>query len=369
MEEKEYTISKIEPVADGRQWFILTTLFPRKSEQRVLAENESRSQSGRPTLQYFIPYQYLQRREPCNRPSEEETPSPDRARVNNAQRAALFRYLFIRASESDLASFLGDQRMRFPDNRLQLLRTRSRDAVTLSDAEMTRFINVCTELNLKFDLVPSLDRLSADEEVQLRLSPLQGERARVLRVRHTREGIDLTLSVSISGQMTLRLYNVRESDVIRLTPGTFGNSHLIDDLQGRLLDIIYRRVYRKQTRESEVRDRALLDRCYNYRYYSVDHYGARCHLLALMLICAHLRRDAEGVSELTADALKTLGDIDGRGASRAATDYRAYLHVALYMATGDPAYRDAVRDYVRDYAPKSEPLRQFLHFIKKQQKI
>ena len=52
--------------------------------------------------------------------------------------------------------------------------------------------------------------------------------------------------------------------------------------------------------------------------------------------------------------------IDKKRESKAATDTRAYLHIALYIATKKSEYREMARDYVRKYDPKSQCLRQFV---------
>ena len=84
-----------------------------------------------------------------------------------------------------------------------------------------------------------------------------------------------------------------------------------------------------------------------------------------MLICARLLRDHVGQSELTQAALAELDAINAKPTAKAATDVRAYLHVALCIATGQPSYRDAAKEYVREYQPKSQALRRFVKLIRK----
>jgi hypothetical protein len=55
--------------------------------------------------------------------------------------------------------------------------------------------------------------------------------------------------------------------------------------------------------------------------------------------------------------------------SKAATDTRTYLWIALYISTNDPAYRDAAKRYVQDYDPKSPKLRRFVSLIRRGVKV
>ena len=138
----------------------------------------------------------------------------------------------------------------------------------------------------------------------------------------------------------------------------------MDDIQRRLLAILFRRVTGRQTEEQQVKDRETLDSIYLYRYHRIDQPAARRHHLALILICAHLRKDKQGDSELTAAALSELEAINAGRSDKAATDVRAYLHSALYLSTGDVTYREAAKAYIRDHQPKSQSLRNLVKLIR-----
>ena len=88
-----------------------------------------------------------------------------------------------------------------------------------------------------------------------------------------------------------------------------------------------------------------------------------------MLICAHLCRYTADEERLREKIEESLSEINLRSESKAATDTRAYLWIALYISTHDPVYRDAVKKYVRDYQPKSAKLRRFVSLIRIGRKI
>ena len=91
--------------------------------------------------------------------------------------------------------------------------------------------------------------------------------------------------------------------------------------------------------------------------------------MALMLICARLRRDSIGQQELTKQVQDELTAINTKGDTGSATDTRAYLWIALYIATHDPTYRDAVKQYKQEHDPKSPKLRRFISLIRQKNNL
>ena len=368
------------------QWFIMTSLDPKDSEEQIKLENLRRTESGTDSFQYFVPYQFLKRRM-ANDGTKNEDPLNETAveapvfynpknrtdvAANNEIRSALRRYIFVKAPEEELVDFLHGEWNRLTFNRLQFYLDKEHRRVTVSQRMMDQFIEACADYRLQFELWPSVEDISKNEQVILNTTAFRGEKAHVLEVVHTKGGIKLTIGIDLfSGTMLLRLPNVSERDIIReqKETGRIDESRLIESTQNHLLAILSRRVNRKQTDDSIPRDAATLDTIYNYRYHRIGGDAARRHFLALMLICAHLRRDGVGRSELTAAAARELALINGKSESKAATDVRTYLQIALYIATGNPEYRTAAKDYVRLYEPKSKALRQFVKLIKKRQTI
>lgn len=368
------------------QWFIMTSLDPKDSEEQIKKENLRRSESVADSFQYFVPYQFLKRRianvELKNQETSDETAEEEptfynpknKADVvaNNQIRSALRRYIFVKAPENELVNFLHGDWNRFTFNRLQFYLDKEHRRVTVSQQMMDKFIEACTDYKLQFELWPSVDDIRKNEQVILNTTAFRGEKAHILEVVHTKGGIKLTIGIDLfSGTMLLRLPNVSERDIIRKqkSTGRIDENRLIESTQKSILAILSRRVHRKQTEESIPKDAATLDTIYNYRYHRIEGDAARRHFLALMLICAHLRRDSVGRSELTAMARRELELINARSESKAATDVRTYLQIALYIATGNPEYRTAAKEYIKEHEPKSKALRQFVKLIKIRQTI
>ena len=357
------------------KWYVLTTLSPQQTELRLQAENAARIANGdsRDTLQYFIPYQFLKRRQGKDgRQKVNDVPSiprsPEQVKANNETRAALRRYIFLRAHEEELNTLLNSDWNRWSDNRMQCYYDHDHRKVTIPERMMEKFIDACCDLQLRFELVPSLEGLSTDEEVLLNATPFRGERARVLSDINTAQGPRLTLGLKIfSGAMVLRLDDVGENDIVRHPDELVDtdDSHLIDNIQRRLLSILDRRINGRLSEEERARDHEMLDHLFNYRYHHFARSSTRRHHLALMLLCAHLRKDKSSESELTSAALAEIESIKKGRSDKAATDVRTYLHCALYLSTGDAGYREEAKAYIRDHEPKSLPLRRLVKLIRK----
>lgn len=358
-------------------WFILTSLEPKETEEK-LKEAIALHGGAHPVLkQYFIPYQYLKRRmsdEALSGSAEDDSYFNPKARVNvaanNEIRSALRRYVFVRAHEKELAAFLKEEWNYVGRNRLQFFRDKRKQRVSVPDRMMNQFIEACTDYKLRFELLPPVDDIKEKEVVMLNTTPFKGEKAHVLEVVHTKEGVNITVGIQLfSGTMLLRMQHVSEKDIIRehQPDQQIDVRHLIDNTQRRILAILSRVVNRKQTEETKRKDAAMLDMLYNYRYHTLSHPAANRHFLALMLICAHLRHDATGQAELIEKAQRELETIHAKGDSKSATDVRTYLQAALYIATGNPQYRDEAKSYVQEYEPKSEALRRLVRLIRKRQ--
>jgi hypothetical protein len=208
--------------------------------------------------------------------------------------------------------------------------------------------------------------------VRINSGPFAGHEALVERVRLSHGAIQLDLAVELlSGVMNIRMTDVDKDKVTILNRDSVGaiRTDFIEYTQNHLLNILKHRVDREQDPSINRNDVDMLTRLYRYRNHEVKNEAARNHFQALMLICAHLCRYKEDEKLLREKTLDSLYEINLRSESKAATDTRAYLWIALYISTQDPVYRDAAKQYVRDYQPKSPKLRSFVSLIRKGRKV
>ena len=78
---------------------------------------------------------------------------------------------------------------------------------------------------------------------------------------------------------------------------------------------------------------------------------------ALMLLCAVLRGDPSGVSELSEKAKEELAGIEERPKSKMSVSVRAFLLAALYIATREDTYREEAMEYFGGQGKMSEAQR------------
>lgn len=379
---QENTVKLIKKKQEEPKWFILTSLEPQDTLWQLEQRCKERQAEDGQVWRYFVPYRFLDRKIAYDLPEREgedmekegyHNPlSKARVKESNSIRTTLKRFVFVNAKESELAEFLAEDWNRLAVKHVQFYRSVNLRRVSVEEQEMERFIKACEELKFRFELFPALDDLRQGEEVILNTTGFHGEKARVLTATRTRHGLKLTLVIELfANTMILRLPNVSEKDIIRQTGVTdeTDDRHFIDRIQNQLLQILARVVNRKQTDETKAEDAATLEAIYERRIQYFSNEAANRHFLALMLICACLRHDKNEIRQLTEAAAIELNTINKKSESKAATDVRAYLQVALYLATWKPEYRNAAKKYVADHNPSSQPLRQFVKLIRKGQKI
>ena len=185
-------------------------------------------------------------------------------------------------------------------------------------------------------------------------------------------GNDITSPVAIHEMKKLKNQEVFDKDKVTILNRNSADvirTDFIEYTQNHLLNILKHRIDREQDANINRNDADMLTRLYRYRNHEVKNEAARNHFVALMLICAHLCRYKDDEKQLREAIQAKLTEINQRSESKAATDTRAYLWIALYISTQDPVYRDAAKQYVRDYQPKSPKLRSFVSLIRKGRKV
>ena len=344
-------------------WFLLTSRNPKVSELRLQSENSERRKQNLPPLSFFVPYQFLQRQRP-DRMSPTADPHAT-GEHSNQIRAALHRYIFVCADEDELAATLRKP-WNIAEQRLQFFHDHQGRRVTIPTDEMDVFMQACADERLNFEIFPSLDEIG--EEVRLITTPFSGRNVKILAKRHTSKGTRLTVEVQLfNTPISVRLHDIKDEDLqytkVDDRKQQSRDSKLVTGFQRQLIDILSRRINDKETPESRIADAATLDHIYHFHGHQFTSDPLRRRFLAMMLICAHLRHDAEAVAPLLQTAQQELDLLNARPESRAATDVRAYLHLALYLATATPQYRTAAKQYVRDNNPHSEDLRRLLSLL------
>lgn len=295
----------------------------------------------------------------------------DFLRADSDMAADFTNFVFLKSTEADITEMVNtlttDYRIR-----LRHYLDTDRSKATVPDRMMQAFLDACVKHRGQIEIMPPIGSIEVMDRVRIKNGPFAGQEASVMRVQLVRGAIHLELAMQLlTGVMSIRMTDVTKNqvEILNREAGDNIRTDFIEYTQNHLLTILEHRIKRVDDATVNKRDADMLTRLYRYRYYEVKNEAARQHFMALMLICAHLCRYTAEEANLRAKTQELLERINRKSESKAATDTRTYLWIALYISTRDPAYRDAAKQYVRDHQPRSSKLRRFVSLIRRGVKV
>ncbi len=337
---------------NSKCWFVLLATDPKQAEQRLLQENLPEEKAGRqPAFSMFVPYTSL---------------GTERELTNGrfSLRSALRRYLFVKGDERTLEELLRGWNREFADKTFFLRSDREHKA-RISQRDMETLKQACDDEQVRLDMPLLLSELKVGQQVPLAGTPfdIEGATYKLVDVKRKKGGI-------VELQVELNLFNVTFQNLfVTYLDAADKNTHanLVASAQKKLLDIFKRRVNGKRTEISDHEDRKTLLSIMEKRDTPFPAGAMKRHFIALMLICSHMLGDEEATHRFTQEVQQELADISRLRESKAATNTRAYLHIALYIATGEPQYRQLAKTYIQKHNPGSPYLCQFVSTSAKRQ--
>lgn len=350
---------------DSDQWFVMTHLDIRRFKTWLAAENVRRLSWGKVAVEPFFPSEFLRGE---NVDGSAKLASSDASAIASD----LSRFVFLKASDTAIDEIVCADAQQSCHVCLRYYTDTDGRRAIISSRVMQDFFDACLQHRGFFEIIPSLADIESMDKVEIKSGPFSGQHASVVRVQHTRGEIHLDLAMElVNGVMNIRMCNVDSRDVTILNRSATAaiRKDFIEYTQTHLLAILEHRFKRVKEEAVLQRDMAMLTRLFRYRDHLVENHAAQLHFLALMLICAHLCHNTKEERRLTELALNSLAEMNKKSESKAATDTRAYLWIALHLATQDPQYRDLAKQYVRDHQPKSDRLRRFVWLIRSGKKL
>ena len=333
----------------------------------LVAENVKRLGEGHSVVEPFYPSDFLR----GDDSTDVDKFINDGSKPSVARRKPLENYfqhfVFVKATSDDITELVEeDKKLGYRFYLVHYKDTDGRNAIVSSDM-MELFFDACLKYRGYFEIAPPMLGIETRDCVEIKVGPFAGQKASVVRVQHVHGEVSLELELEfVNGVMNIIMHNVSRNDVTILNRSTVDaiRTDFIEYTQTHLLEIMEHRVKGINDEDVKQQDLAMLTRLFRYRKHHVENAAAQAHFLSLMLICAHLCRYTADEQELKEKALASLAEINSRPASKAATDTRTYLWIALYVVTRDPSYREAAKQYIRDCQPKSERLRRFVTLIR-----
>ncbi len=322
------------------KWYILTTTDLKQSEARLLEMNATRHDSGLSTIQYFIPF----------------------LATENECFSVLRSFVFIYCSKEVLSLILQSAKRHTGVKYLFLYRDRNRHAITVPDSMMQKFLMSCSSYRDDYIFTTDIENNLYNRQVILKHTVFKGEKAYVLKVKHTRTGLQLTLGLQlIRGTVYLKM-TAKEGDIayVRENDRICDADHLLQQLKNDLLLVLSRRVNRKESDESLLLDISTLNTVSSYRYHCFEDKGLRCQFLSLMLICAHLQKDEAWQAELLEASSAELAQL----LTMPMTESACWLYTGLYVCTGNPEFRNKAKIFVQN-DNASDILQAYVRLIRK----
>ena len=352
---------------NGIRWYVMRHYDMNYFKECLQIENAQRLDNGNTMIEPFYPSDFLGKhsvKAVADRQKDEEM---------SALSGDLAGFVFLKGTAADM-DLLTDNERNKASYRLRLRHYLDTDGqpATVPDRLMQAFIDACLKYKGQLEITPPISSIEANDKVLITSGPFSGHEASVVQVRHARGSIRLDLAIQLlSGVMSIRMNDVTKSKVTILNRDSNDaiRTDFIEYTQNNLLLILEHRIKRVADESMNRTDADMLTRLYRYRHYEVKNEAARHHFTALMLICAHLCRYTDDEAQLRERVLEALAQINRKSESKAATDARTYLWIALYISTHDLVYRDAAKQYVRDHQPKSPKLRRFVGLIRTGRKV
>lgn len=356
-------------------WFIMTTPDPQAIEDLLLDENIRRESFHLAPFQYFVPYSFLRRRVAGVNPEDTADDSQffnprNRADVaaNNELRAALKRYIFIKAVPRELEALLQTSDFKDGYRSLWYYRNRDRQRVTVSADIMERFIDACCDKRIQFEVWPAIENIEENDEVVLNITQFKGYKARVLEVHTSRQGeVSITVGFHLfQGAMLLKLPHLRMQDLLFESKSATAATReanrykFVEDTQRRLFSILEHRHRPKQSAASIQKDAATLELINTYRYRFFVSPVMRRKFHGLMLLCAHLRGDRTDCHTLAAQVRTDIEEINRQPDGKSAIDLCAFLQAILFITMGDQQSRTAALAYLTRHPKPTETHKRLL---------
>jgi hypothetical protein len=348
-------------------WYVLTTNNPKHAkahlEQWNITVEENQKRFGDFALEKpidsFIPYTAI----------DATVYEPDVLTEKLSIRSALYRYLFVQGELVDVKSLISRVNAQSEDRLFFLLvdQDNKESRATIRPSDLEALIKICSSGEYTIDLPLSVSDLKVGSEIHLPSAPFESDNTtcKIVDVVPKKNG-------AYKVQLELTLFNIpfqRLFVTLHDVPSDTRFSEIVGNAQKKLVDIFSRKVNDKQTEATRLKDEGTLREILQDCTMPFPPGAMHRHFLALMLICAQMLGDVQTKERLKQQVLQELSAIARLRESKASTDARAYLHVAMYIATREPKYREQARAYIHEHHPASPYLQKLVSTCAKREAL
>ncbi len=342
-------------------WYVMLHLDPSTLDKLIKLENEKRKEEGKSPFLSLIPFLFLERAAATKGQEPEDNDDTDAA-GNNTLRDYLHDFVFIKSSRKELDQLLDRDWNRSGRLHLHYCRSHEGHPIRITEQEMTPFIALFVEHHQKFSFRPfNQDTLHA-QTVHIKKGLFKGYSATVHKIVQTADGFKLSLELPVfNNEFMLELYECADTDVD--IPGgeleqVFG-PYFIQNMEQELFDILRRRVFRRETQQTQRQDPQRLDSYSIFNYLKFDDTAQQTHFQSLMLLCASLRNDKPTKDALIRELITLMTHPE-----TPSSDEEAFMTAILFVATRKGILRKAAKEYCQTHPVNSTSLQRLMPLIK-----
>lgn len=337
-----------------RKWFVMLHLNPQWIETMLLREKNGEFAAGRHRRQaasfdFFVPFQLMR---------------PD---TTDEVRNLFHHFVFIHATEECLRAILSSDWNTMSRLHLRHYRDKGGAPITVSDEELQQLKATLINRQLKVFFgrpIEDIGEMAVGDTVTLLLDGWHGRQGKIERVKLKKGRVAMVVAVDILGHTkSVNFEDLHDGDVIFADHDTeqLLTGNLISNIEGPIATMLGH-YFRKDNAEVMRRDYPRLNRFLSYANIQIDDEDDRRRFTALMLLVATMLGEKELCRHYARLLRQWLPPSALRPAPSALTD--AYLLIALFVHTHNPAYRDAAKAY-RNTHPDCPPvLRTFINKVR-----
>lgn len=342
---------------DTRPWYIMCHLNPRQIEVLLKKECEGMFCRGgeRPSpFRFYIPFLYM--------PVAETPGAPEASGYTDELRSDFHNFVFIQASGRRVDELVASEWNTAGRLHLYYYRDHEGNSVMASDDEVRRLMSTFRDQTLKFFIGQPVDEFSAGDSVILNIGSWSGQRGVIKDIRLRSGKLSMTISLNIfNSTKSINFTDLHTGDITFEDPakGQLFTDAPVDRFEEEVIDILSHRLGHAadtvQADAARLKRLSAIDRMYMEET-DPDH----ARFLSLRLITAVLRQNAKKKESLRKEVERLLSGTDSP-----ATADEAYLMTALFIATRQARYRDAVKAYRQSHPDSPDILRRYHSIVKK----
>lgn len=350
-------------------WYVMCHLNPKMIEALLKKECEGWFDENilpPSPFRFYIPYLYMPAVEQPIMPrsaSEENESIDGEMTASRDLRNDFHNFVFIQASAARVASLVNSKWNKEARLHLYYYRDHERKNIIVEDYEIRRLMDTFKDKSLKFFVGQPIDEFTAGDRVILNTGAWAGQKGIVKDIRLKKGQLHMTISVNIFNRMkSINFTGLKVGDITfeDSKKAQLLNINPVSRFEEEIIDILNHSVGKTRSKDVYQEDLERLKRLSTFdRIFIEDGDADFARILSLRLIGAVLRKSRKSRTI----QIQVMRLLNGREVPT--TDDEAYLMTAIFIATRNARYRNAVKDYRNAHPEAFDILRRYFSIIKK----